>query len=355
MPVPTLVAPVPDPGLPGRTRFSTDGVPSARRRAYWREALATTFGSVDMTVPDEVRFGTIRTAPLGRAQAVTVEGGPQTARRTRSLIASSDNEDFVVVKLLHRGGARVEQDARDNAVRPGQLFVYDMARPVRLTLPEPFETKSLVLPRAVLGLDESDLSRITASPLGPETPVGGLLAPFLSRLVDAAEVCPEPAGELVARNVVDLLTVLADERRGVDAQDSPSGARVLRARIRAHIDTHLADPDLTPATVARAHHISVRYLHKLFEGEGDGVTVGRWIQRRRLEECRRMLARRDGAGITVAGVAHRWGFSSPSHFGRVFRAAYGVSPADWRESAAPARTARAPRTEEAREPRRPAA
>ncbi|MET9935900.1 helix-turn-helix domain-containing protein, partial [Streptomyces sp. NPDC006324] len=79
------------------------------------------------------------------------------------------------------------------------------------------------------------------------------------------------------------------------------------------------------------------------------------IQRRRLEECRRMLARRDAAGITVAGVAHRWGFSSASHFGRVFRTAYGVSPADWRDSAAPARTARALRPEEAREPRRPAA
>ncbi|WP_435812131.1 AraC family transcriptional regulator [Streptomyces olivaceoviridis] len=31
-------------------------------------------------------------------------------------------------------------------------------------------------------------------------------------------------------------------------------------------------------------------------------------------------------------MAHRWGFTSPSHFSRVFRATYGVSPAEWRNS-----------------------
>ncbi|MGW6534467.1 AraC-like ligand-binding domain-containing protein [Streptomyces sp. NPDC055051] len=313
------------------TYYSVDALPAARRRGYWREALSRTFGAVDVAVPDEVRSGTIRTAVLGRVQAVTVESEPQFARRTERLIACADNDDFVVVKLLSRGGARVEQDSRDNAVRAGQLFVYDMARPIRLALPEPFQTKSLVLPRAVLGLDESDISRITALPLGSESPIGGILSPFLAQLVDAADTCPEPVGELIARNVVDLLTVLADEQRGADTTDSPNGARVLLTRIRAFIDGNLTDPDLTPELVARAHHVSVRHLHKLFESEG--VTVSRWIQRRRLEECRRTLARRDAADSTIAGIAHRWGFTSASHFSRVFRAAYGQSPVDWKNSA----------------------
>lgn len=68
--------------------------------------------------------------------------------------------------------------------------------------------------------------------------------------------------------------------------------------------------------------MSVRYLHRLFEGEE--TTVCRLIQRRRLEECSRELARRGRATPTVAAVAHRWGFTSPAHFSRVFRAAYGV-------------------------------
>ncbi|TXS04657.1 helix-turn-helix domain-containing protein [Streptomyces sp. adm13(2018)] len=332
------LSPASAPGPLIRTRHAAETVPAAHRRGHWREALSRTFGAVDMAIPEEVRSGTIRTAALGRVQAVTVESEPQFAHRTKRLIACADDEDLVVVKLLSRGGARVEQDARDNVVLPGQLFVYDMARPIRLALPEPFQTKSLVLPRAVLGLDESDVSRITALPVGSESAVGGILAPLLSQLVDTAETCPEPVGELIARNVIDLLTVLADEQRGADTTESPSGARVLLTRIRAFIDAHLTDPDLTPELVARAHHVSVRYLHKLFEGEG--VTVSRWIQRRRLEECRRTLARRDATDTTIAGVAHRWGFTSASHFSRVFRAAYGQSPIDWRNSAADGWSAR---------------
>jgi len=103
------------------------------------------------------------------------------------------------------------------------------------------------------------------------------------------------------------------------------------------IDRHLADPDVTPEVIARAHHISVRYLHRLFEAED--ITVSRWIQRRRLQECRRELARREVAGRTIAAVARRWGFTSAAHFSRVFRATYGMSPVEWRDSAA-----RAPRT-----------
>lgn len=339
------------PGSQG-TLYTTDAVPPHRRRTYWREALSRTFGAVDMSVTDEVGSATIRTSPLGPMQAVTVEGDPMRVLRTRRLIAGSDNDDYVVVKLLSSGAARIEQDDRDACVRPGQLFVYDMARPVRLTLPEPFRTKSLVLPREVLGLSESDLRRITASPFGSESALGGLLTPFLSRLVDTAAAYPQRTAELVARNVVDLVRTLAEERLGSSTADTPSAARMSLLRIRAHIDRHLADPDLTPEAIARAHHLSVRYLHKLFELED--ITVSRWILQRRLERCRSDLARREVAGLTISAVAHRWGFTSASHFSRVFRAAYGVSPAEWRNSAVrEARTSpvREPRTSPVREAR----
>ncbi|MFH9088674.1 helix-turn-helix domain-containing protein [Streptomyces sp. NPDC017673] len=326
----------PAPGAPG-TLYSTKTVPAHRRRAYWRDALSRTFGAVDMGVRDEVDRGTIRTSLLGPMQTVTVEGEPQSVRRTRRLIAGSDNDDHVVVKLLCAGTARIEQDDREAYVRPGQLFVYDMARPVLLTFPERFRTKSLVLPREVLGVGESDLRQITAAPLGSESAVGGLLTPLLSRLVDSAATYPRRTGELIARNVVDLVRTLAEEQLGRGTEDSASGARMSLVRIRAYIDRHLAHPDLSPDSIARAHHISVRYLHKLFELED--ITVSRWIQQRRLEQCRRDLARRESADLTVAAVAHRWGFTSASHFSRVFRAAYGISPAAWRASALPERCA----------------
>ncbi|NUR57188.1 MAG: helix-turn-helix domain-containing protein [Catenulispora sp.] len=309
--------------------FTTDSQPAHRRRDYWREALSRTFGAVHMAVPDEVHSGRIHTMPLGRLHAVTVDGDCLSALRTRRLVAQGREDDHVVVKLLDRGSARLEQDGREVHLQPGDVFLYDMARPVKLTLHGRFRTKSLILPRSVLGLGESEVARVTATPVGRETPLGGLLSPFLAGLVDGAGTYPPRTSELMARNVVELLGALTDELLGRPDADTPGGNRAMLMRIQEYIDRNLADPDLSPQVIAQAHNISLRYLHKLFEGED--ATVGRWIQRRRLDKCRRDLARRANIA-SIAAVAHQWGFTSAAHFSRAFRAAYGMSPREWRES-----------------------
>ncbi|WP_309484529.1 helix-turn-helix domain-containing protein [Streptomyces himalayensis] len=68
------------------------------------------------------------------------------------------------------------------------------------------------------------------------------------------------------------------------------------------------DPGLGPDTIAAVHHMSVRSLHKFFEGEG--ITVSRLIQRRRLQECARDLAQGDSSERTVSDVARRWGLTN---------------------------------------------
>jgi AraC-like DNA-binding protein len=39
-------------------------------------------------------------------------------------------------------------------------------------------------------------------------------------------------------------------------------------RILAYVRHHLSEADLEPARIAAAHHISTRYLYRLFEKEG---------------------------------------------------------------------------------------
>ncbi|POX46724.1 helix-turn-helix domain-containing protein [Streptomyces sp. Ru72] len=318
------------------TVYTTDSVPTHQRLAYWRAALSRTFAPVAVAVSDEVCAGTIRTSRLGHLRVAAVDGEPMSARRTPQPTAP-DQEERLVVTLVVRGVAVVLQDGREAHLRPGDIVLCDTARPLRIEFPHPFETKSLVVPRRLLGLEESDLRRLTATPIHADTTAGSLLGPFLAQLVDSAATYPSATGVALARHVVDLLTVLIEERLHQQAGDAPSAAREMLARIQVFIDRHLADPDLTPEAIARAHQISVRYLHKLFQTED--VTVSRWIQRRRLQECRRVLARREAAGRTIAAVARQWGFTSPAHFSRVFRDVYGMSPVEWRDSAA--RTPRA--------------
>jgi AraC-like DNA-binding protein len=109
------------------------------------------------------------------------------------------------------------------------------------------------------------------------------------------------------------------------------GLRVRRAlliRIRAWIEEHLDHPELSPADVAAAHHISLRYLHKLFSVQQS--TVAGWIRHRRLERCRRALLDPAQATRPVSAIAARWGILNAAHFSRVFRDAYGLAPAEYR-------------------------
>jgi AraC-like DNA-binding protein len=129
------------------------------------------------------------------------------------------------------------------------------------------------------------------------------------------------------------VTLLAFVTRAVPAAralppETPRQALV--SRIRAYIESHLGDPQLSPPEVARAHHISLRYLHKLFEPEPHGVAG--LIRQRRLERCRDDLLDPMQAGRPVAGIAARRGFSSAAHFSRVFRDAYGLPPAEFRRA-----------------------
>ncbi len=99
-------------------------------------------------------------------------------------------------------------------------------------------------------------------------------------------------------------------------------------RVEAYVQQHLTDPSLGPESIARAHHISVRQLYKLWSGRELGLAE--WIMQGRLEGARREIAKDKSAGIAAA--ACRWGFTDPTHFGRRFRAAYGITPREWRQA-----------------------
>ncbi|MFD6422916.1 helix-turn-helix domain-containing protein [Streptomyces sp. NPDC060198] len=187
------------------------------------------------------------------------------------------------------------------------------------------------VPRRLLAITETDLRRVLGVPVRCAEGVGALVSHSLSALAEDRETLRSRSGERLVANAVEILAALAADAAGTGHPDSSDHGTRMADSVRNHIELHLADPDLSPRSIARAHHISVRYLHKLFQAEG--TTVSRLIRRRRLEACRSELGRSPRRRRTVAAVAHRWGFVSPSHFSRAFRDAYGMSPSEWQSSA----------------------
>ncbi|MFD8595136.1 helix-turn-helix domain-containing protein [Kitasatospora sp. NPDC059646] len=315
--------------------LDTAAVPPADRAELWHEAVSRTFMPLDVRLREALPGpAAITTHRMGELQVSLVQAGPQRAVRSAALIARG-GEDHLTLALQHRGTARLAQDGHRVLLRPGGFAVSDAGRPFTKDLDEPFAFTAFHWPRAAGELTEDDLRVLTATAFDPGAGTARLVACYLEHLGRTAGLLDPAAEARLAATALDLLVTLAHERRGRTGPDGPGPALATLARVKDHILNHLGDPELTPERIAAAHHMSVRHLHKLFQYEG--VTVMRWIQHRRLEGCRRALARPGGARTTVAAVANRWGFVSASHFSRSFRAAYGVSPREWQ--AAPVRTA----------------
>ncbi|GAA4839060.1 helix-turn-helix domain-containing protein [Kitasatospora terrestris] len=312
--------------------LDTAPVPPADRAEYWHEAVSHTFIPLDVRlVESRPAVGTITSHRLGALQVSLVQAGPQRVVRTAGLIARG-GEDHLTLALQHRGTARLEQDGHRVLLRSGTFAISDAGQPFAKELPEPFAFTAFHWPRSAVGVSDEDLRVLTATAFDANAGGGtaALVATYLERLArSAGSLDPGAAGRL-ATTALDLLAVLAHERGGRPVPDAPEAVGATLARVKDHILRHLGDPDLSPERIAVAHHVSVRYLHKIFQFEG--TTVARWIQQQRLALCRRDLARPSGA-LTVASVAARWGFVSASHFSRAFRSAYGVSPREWRAGA----------------------
>ncbi|WP_371668655.1 helix-turn-helix domain-containing protein [Streptomyces sp. NBC_00289] len=246
--------------------------------------------------------------------------------------ADTTVDDALYAAVHARGAVTVPHDGAEVSLAPGDIV---FCAPGPAGLPRfGYDVRMAVfrIPRSCLGITESELRRITGTPLSCADGVSALVSNFLTLLASEAALRRTRVGDRLARNAVDLLAVLVTELLGTrTAGPTDVGARTL-SRIRDFVELHLTDPDLSPESIALAHHISVRYLHKLFRSEG--TTVGQWVRQRRLDACRRDLDRPPQRRLTVAAVAHRWGFTSPSHFSRAFRDAYGMSPSAWQARAA---------------------
>ncbi|BCM72174.1 MULTISPECIES: AraC family transcriptional regulator [Streptomyces] len=108
-------------------------------------------------------------------------------------------------------------------------------------------------------------------------------------------------------------------------------ADTLVTRVLAHVRRNLTDPELTFDRVAAEHAVSRRHLYTLLGRAG--ISFEQWVIAQRLDLARTMLASPAHRGLGIAAVAARCGFPGPSHFARRFRAAYGLTPREWRRQA----------------------
>jgi AraC-like DNA-binding protein len=320
-------------GGPVTIRHSTKDVAAHESIAYWREVANKEFARHDFSTFDGRSFrGDMRITGIGSVGLCQFDCAPCHVERKASTISSYESDNFLFL-MLRSGCSTFEQDGREVRLSGGGMTLIDLQRPSAMAYLTNMETLSVSIPRSAIEARLPDVRTLTVRSLGLGKPLSGLLAGFIGALPLRADAFTT-GGERIAEQLLDLIVLalsLEAEENGVTLA-SPKAITLLR--LKAAADARLSDPNAGPAIVAAAAGISIRYANLLLSEEG--FSVDRYIQYRRLERCRAALEDENQAGRTIGEIAFGWGFRDLSHFGRRFKAEFGLSPSDYRRRASEA-------------------
>ena len=319
-----------------RKVWTTASVPERQRFDYWREAvMAASFGVRVEPEPGAGRPFESRIEAAGLAGALyfdmrsdlygTVRGPREIARKTW---------DTFTLHCQAAEATSFGQGGREFVSRPGDLVLGHSDRPFAASGAGRYDFRLWLLPRAAVERHLPAALRARWLHLPGRAGAAALASAYLQAL--AAQLGTlDPAGGEAEAVLDNLCRLLAIACGGAAPGAIEGGAGAVRAarleEARRHVERHLADPGLTPASAATALGISVRGLHQLFEPTGEGFAA--LVRRRRLEEARAALEGPGGAGRTVVDVAFAWGFEDLATFHRAFRRAFGATPGELRAAA----------------------
>jgi AraC-like DNA-binding protein len=273
--------------------LSTAGLGPKRQIQCWSDALTDLCGqfAVDpfeaSTLEGRINYTTVSKLKLCQIEA--------SQHRIAHVASPSHNSEHPYVKILFQtfGISYFEQNGCQIEVRPGDCLAYDVSSPHTIISPALTRHEVVIVPKELLR--ERGFHFDEATKLSANSAVG------------------------VADSLIDLLLL---PLREADTAFDRAGPEAMYVRAQAFIREHLRDPELCIDQISAALGCTKRYLHMLFSERG--MTVSDYIWRTRLQHCRQELEAHSGK--TITDVAFSWGFSSSSHFSRVFRKCFGVSP-----------------------------
>ena len=141
-----------------------------------------------------------------------------------------------------------------------------------------------------------------------------------------ANLAEETAQVLVG----SALTVLSDAIKE-RLEQGPARQTISDKRLQdvlMFVESHISDPNLSIAAIAKGCGISPRYLSALFKRYK--TSYAKLVWDKRLKIASEWLAQSKAGEVVIREIAYRVGFKSPEHFSRRFKRAYNLSPCDYR-------------------------
>jgi AraC-like DNA-binding protein len=299
--------------------LSTSGLAPRQQIQFWSDALTDLCGRFDVDPLQASSLeGRINYTTVSQLKLCQIEASQHRIAHTDWRIRSTEHP-YIKILFQTVGVSYFEQDGRRIEVAPGDCLAYDVSCPHTITNPALTRHEVVIVPKHLLQERGFHSERMSACKLSSRAGTGRIAHEFVhAAFGEATRLSPNSAAG-VAESLIDLLLL---PLREADAVFDRVGPEAMYIRAQAFIREHLRDPDLCIDQISAALGCTKRYLHMLFSERG--MTVSDYIWRARLQHCRQELETH--CGKTITDVAFSWGFSSSSHFSRVFRKYFGVVP-----------------------------
>lgn len=302
------------------TVYQTATRQQGERFRYWSGLMCRTFapahGSIEDTDDFDARF---TVSELGATTVCTVSAPKQFWERTRQHVRRAPRDEFLFTQLLS-GRGLLRQDGKELILRPGTMSLYDVNRPY--TYEVGGDVLFVKLPRRSVIERLGDEPRACATAIGSDAAVAAWASGVVQQAASLDALDSTRTAELVGDSVLSAVAAVLHGRPQRDMTANAVEHPSLLSRVCAYVQSRLDDPNLSLASIALAQGLSERSLNRLFAYLG--TTPMRWVLQQRLALSRQALEQ--DPAVRVTDVAFSCGFNDLSHFSRVFKKVYAVTP-----------------------------
>lgn len=266
-----------------------------------------------------VQFSATNWDTIGSANITEFSGDPMMVRRTATLIKHNPS-NALRVALCFSGSVVGVCGNKPVSIKPGAVHFLDFDRP-SITTTSSLNMLGLFLPYAAIGYDPR--RHAPSWSVGLNTPIGRLMK---TAMISVQSEIKSADADQIEKLVSGLEGIFTGVLRGGLHSFEDQGVQAARAcAMRDHLDASLGKPDLGIDTLMQAFGASRATIFRDFADEGG---VERYITKRRLERAYSELSERPKTRGIVMCVADKWGFTSPSHFSRLFLDRFGCRPGE---------------------------
>ncbi|WP_407316429.1 helix-turn-helix domain-containing protein [Pseudomonas sp. nanlin1] len=248
-------------------------------------------------------------------------------RYSRHLSKAVDTLDTPRMLILQIAGvSHFEQGQRSSTLAPDELLLVDSGQPFSVTSTHGCEHFILLFQN-----HSESLAKAGDVHINGRNGLGRMLMHLVSDAYNQYPLLNNTSASLIGASIVGLLDNVLQNKR--EEKQLEHDFRFFKQnRLKAYIERHLADRELSIERIASAEQCSVRSLHRTFQDE-QGCSISEYIWQRRLARCAEDLRNPAHTHRSLTDIAYAWGYGSSSHFSRHFKSVYGMSPRLFRDTA----------------------